>query len=126
MQVDFSKAEGVEFFNDLEKHFKDKDVSMLINNVEFGDYGSFLDMKLKDARDMFVVNCVPVTLLTRKVVPYMLERKKKSAIINMSSQLSEVVLPNRALYCATKRYIDYLSRSLSEEFRGRFDILSYK
>ena len=85
MHVDFSKCEGVEFYNDLEKHFKDKDVSMLINNVEFGDYGPFLDMNLDDARDMFVVNCLPITLLTRKVVPYMIDRKKKSAIINMSS-----------------------------------------
>jgi short-subunit dehydrogenase len=98
-----------------------------VNNVESGAYGPFLGLSAQEATDVFVLNCLPVTLLTRKVIPHMLERlPTKSAIINMGSQLSEVNLPERGLYCATKRYADYFSRSISDEFEGRIDVLSFR
>ena len=53
---------------------------------------------------------LPQTLLTRKILPRLLSRGPRSAIINVSSLWGEQLLPKQTLYCATKRYNDFLSR----------------
>ena len=126
--TDFSKSHQDGFFDKLEDHFRELDLSILINNVGVWYYGPFLDMSPEQCQNHFLINCLPATLLTRKVIPYFLKRDKKlkSGIIFMSSILAGSPMKNHTLYNATKRYVDYLSRSLSEEFRGKLDILSVR
>jgi hypothetical protein len=99
---------------------------MLINNTEVNYYCNFKELSIKKAKEIFMINCMPTTLLTHRIIPHMLKRNQKSAIINLSSQAAEMTIKRQALFCGTKRYIDYFSRSLAEEFRNKIDILSFK
>ena len=59
---------------------------------------------------------MPITCLSRLIVPKMEERykkiNKKSAIINLSSGASIGLFPHSSHYAATKAFDDMISRSL--------------
>ncbi len=57
-----------------------------------------------------------MTHLTSKVLPQMLERKNKSAIINLSSQSIQCPYKDLTVYTATKAYNDLFSRCLNEDY----------
>ena len=56
--------------------------------------------------------------MSQMLIPPMLERDARSAIINISSQ--SILLPFRmvSVYTATKSYNDLLSRCIAQEYRG--------
>jgi short-subunit dehydrogenase len=91
---------------------------MLVNNVGILNIGSFDKIDEKLLKDELVVNILPITLLSHHVIPLMLTRKSKSAIVNLSSAAIEVLFPHNAVYNATKAFDDMLSRSLADEHRG--------
>jgi len=55
---------------------------------------------------------LPVSILTRLMLPKFLERPYKSGIINLSSYSTLFRLKNSVNYCSTKSFIDIFSRSL--------------
>ena len=58
------------------------------------------------------INCVPMTLMTNYIVPYMLRREKRSAIINVSSYAAENPPPYVSTYGATKAFNDAFSKAI--------------
>lgn len=60
-----------------------------------------------------------MTFLTHKMLPLFKERKKKCAIINLSSQSVSFTLKGLSVYTATKAYNDHFSRCLSQDFEGK-------
>lgn len=63
-----------------------------------------------------------MTFLTQKMVPLFLERKKKCAIINLSSQSITFSLRTLSVYTGTKAYNDNFSRCLSQDYAGRIKL----
>ena len=59
-----------------------------------------------------------MTFLTSKLLPHFLERKKRSAIINLSSQSIIIPFKDLAVYTATKAYNDKFSRCLAEDYES--------
>ena len=45
----------------------------------------------------------------------MIERGKGGSIVNMSSQVSKMALPDHAIYCASKGALDQLTRVMALE-----------
>ncbi|EER92885.1 hypothetical protein BDA96_01G545000 [Sorghum bicolor] len=70
---------------------------------------------------MVRVNLWALTEVTAAVLPGMLERRRRGAIVNMGSASSEAIpsFPLNTIYAATKRYVAMFSRSLHVEYRSQ-------
>jgi uncharacterized protein len=92
-------------------------IDLLINNAGLGDAGAFAASDQRRNREMLVVNIVALTLLTRKLLPPMLSRKR-GAILNVSSSAGFLPIPGFAVYAATKAYVNSFTEALRGELGG--------
>jgi uncharacterized protein len=98
-------------------------LDLLVNNAGFGGYMPFVELAPARAEELVRLQVLAVTLLTRAALPGMIARKK-GAIINVSSRLAfsaslpSPPLPKRAVYAATKSYINTFSRIVANELGG--------
>lgn len=92
-------------------------IDLLINNAGLGDRGHFASADPTRIQDMLLVNVFALTMLTRRLLPTMLTRKR-GAILNVSSSASYLPIPTMAVYAATKAYVSSFSEAIRAELRG--------
>jgi short-subunit dehydrogenase len=90
---------------------------ILINNAGFGLYGNFSGNDGRKLSRMINCNITSPTLLTRALLPGMLERGR-GMILNVASTASFRAGPLTAVYSASKAYLLSFSRALSSELRN--------
>lgn len=113
--VDLCEREGVQqLATRLEKA---ADVELLVNNAGFGAVDYFVDTNASYLVGMADVHVVAPTILTRAVLPGMIERSR-GRIINVSSMSCWFNSAGNAQYGATKTYLAVFSQSLQQELRG--------
>lgn len=88
-------------------------VDFLVNNAGLGDRGSFATAPPERIHEMLAVNIVALTILTRGLLPAMIE-KKRGAILNVSSSAGFLPIRKMAVYAASKAYVT----SFSDGIRG--------
>lgn len=91
-------------------------VKMLINSAGFGKIGSVRSMEDEHISDMLKVNCTALTLLTKRLIPYM---DDNSRIINIASSAAFLPQPDFAVYAASKSYVLSFTRALNAELRKK-------
>lgn len=108
----------------VEQHIgEDTALDFLINNAGFGGYMPFTALEPDRAEELIGVQVIAVTRLTRAALPGMIAHRRGS-IINVSSRLAfsgslnAPNLPRRAVYAATKAYINTFTQILSNELEG--------
>lgn len=89
-------------------------VRMLINCAGFGLLGEFSEQDMDAALGMIRLNCMALTELTHRMLPYM---RKKSRIIQLASSAAFLPQPDFAVYAATKSYVLSFSRALRRELK---------
>jgi short-subunit dehydrogenase len=94
------------------------DISMLINNAGFGTNGNFAQVDVTRSVDMITVHVTATIRLTRAVLPQMIARNC-GAIVNVSSNIADVPGPGRAVYAATKAFLNSFSTSLQAEMQNQ-------
>ena len=110
---DFCGGDKGEFYEGLVREMEGLDVSVLVNNVGWMmDVGLFCGHAYEDIGKEMTINLLPIALLTHKLLPRMLARPSRSAIINLASSAIYANLGGSADYCSTKAYDDIFSRSL--------------
>ena len=87
---------------------------MLVNNAGFGTSGEFARENPEEQSRMLQVNVVALTMLTRFLLPGMLERRR-GRILNVASTAAFQPGPLMAVYYASKAYVLSLSLALTEE-----------
>ena len=92
-------------------------IDFLINNAGLGDYGSFATSDPQRDDRIIQVNIAALTLLTHRLLPPMVA-KKRGAILNVSSSAGFLPIPGMAVYAASKAYVNSLSEALRVELRG--------
>ncbi|ESO95411.1 hypothetical protein LOTGIDRAFT_215059 [Lottia gigantea] len=116
--VDFSHTEGT--YDKIRKALGDKEIGVLVNNVgmmyDFPRY--FLDVPAENLSQIIQVNCTAATLMTHMVLPGMLKRKR-GAVVMMSSGACTQCTPQMTVYAATKSYLDYFTKTLQYEYKGK-------
>ena len=103
------------FYESLTRQVGDLDVSFVVNNVGWGVDSFFEKLDLAAVTKMLELNIWPGLVLSRWALTCMEKRASSSVILNLSSAASLLPVPTAALYSATKKYIDFLSHSLSNE-----------
>jgi short-subunit dehydrogenase len=94
-------------------------VDVLVNNAGVGGHGRhFARMAPEDLNHMLAVNFTAPVILTRALLPAMLERRN-GAIVFVGSVAGRVALPGSALYSATKYGLRGLAHAVRREVKGR-------
>ena len=123
--ADFKDSGCTTFYDNIMNTLKDLDVVILVNNVGTNIPKELTELSPQEIIDIINVNCVGMTVLSSLLIPKLLKRTFKSAIINLSSAAANVPLPYITLYSATKSYNTFISEGMALE-NPRLDILSVK
>ncbi len=124
--VDFKESHKHETLQSLIPQFAGLDVSILVNNVGTDVIGKYEEIPEKQELDMMIINIYPLVRLTKAIIPQMLKRDTRSAIINIGSTSGTRPMPYFSVYSATKAFNDFFSKALSVEYRKKIDILSVR
>lgn len=92
-------------------------VDVLINNAGIGDLGLFEMSDTKKTLFMIRLNCESLVVLTRRLLPGMVERKA-GGVLNISSGFGLAFLPGMAGYIGSKHFVTGFTESLHTELRG--------
>ncbi|KAJ7408980.1 Membrane-bound transcription factor site-1 protease [Willisornis vidua] len=116
--ADFSK--GREPYPAIKEALKDREIGILVNNVGmFYAYPDYFTNLSEDALwDMIHINIASANMMTHIVLPGMV-KKKKGAIVNVSSAFCCHPTPLVTIYGASKSYVDYFSRALHYEYASK-------
>ncbi|CAD8117377.1 unnamed protein product [Paramecium sonneborni] len=99
-------------FDRLMQEVGDRDVSILINNVGVDAFNRFHLISDEEIYKTIIVNCLPVTIICKRVIPQFLRRKGKK--ICDSKFIRFLLLFN--VYRASKSYGEFLTQTLSVEY----------
>lgn len=92
-------------------------VDVLVNNAGFGEYGEFATGDPIKQQQMISLNILTLTMLTRALLPKMLERKF-GRVMNVASTAAFMPGPLMSVYYASKAYVLSFSEALAEELLG--------
>jgi len=112
--LDLSKEENVKKLYDMNKG---KNIDLLINNVGFGDCGSFISTSLEKELDMINVNIKCNHILTKLFLKDFTKRNR-GRILNVASISGFFPGPYMATYYGTKAYILNLTLAIYKELKG--------
>jgi NADP-dependent 3-hydroxy acid dehydrogenase YdfG len=91
-------------------------ISILVNNVGIGIFGPVHEKSEADWDTLLDTNLKSVFLVSRVVIPGMIQRNSGD-IINISSQAGKSTFANGAIYCASKWGLQGLSGCMAEDLR---------
>lgn len=101
----------------LAEYLKTKNLTLLINNAGFGDWGSFDNTDLNKELDMINVNIKALHILTKEILKDF-KKKDRGYILNVASSAGLLDGgPYMATYYATKAYVTSLTSSIYEELK---------
>lgn len=121
--LDFNEADTPEAFAGLATSIKGpgtgREIGILVNNagVMHESPNRFLDQTDSDIMAHVKVNIAGVLMVTKVVLPLMVE-KRKGLVINMSSIAGYRPLSLMGVYSASKKFVEYFSQTLQTEYAG--------
>ena len=93
-------------------------VDILVNNAGLNFPGLFLDLSVKRWDLLWRLNVRGTLVLTRLVLPHMLERGAGS-IVNLSSRAADHSGANSSAYAVTKQAVRKMAEAIAAEYGGR-------
>lgn len=125
---DFEKNNNIiDYTNKFNFLIKKKyNISILINNIGYGNVKYFNNQTLEYTQDMIDLNVKPQALLTNMLINIFKYRynfyKKHSCIINLSSFASSIVSKKFIQYNSCKAFNDYYSKGIFYELNNKYYI----
>jgi short-subunit dehydrogenase len=92
-------------------------VDLLVNNAGMGSFGSFVDLDVAGEERAIRLNVLALVRLTHAALESMAKRRR-GAIVNISSLAAYQPDPSSATYGATKAFVNSFTHALHEEARG--------
>lgn len=122
---DFTHCQKEGYFEVIDAELKKYDVSVLVNNLGLIYGGKFMDNTDQQILDMTNVNLITPIMLTRKLLPRLIERGRKSAIISISDNEGIETYPNfTTAFGTTKSALIYFMNSIQHEHSNKIDFLT--
>ena len=90
-------------------------IDILVNNAGIVYFKSIMDTTEEEWDNTIDTNLKGIFLFTKEVLPYMLENKSDSIIINVSSGAGKSGFPNLSAYCASKFGVIGFTESIANE-----------
>ena len=114
IQADLSEIDDIIKTADYIRQIDDLDV--LVNNAGFATLGYFADVPIEKSLGMLNVHLTATIQFTHAAIEGLLKRKR-GAIINVSSMGSFVLSPGNVVYDATKSFLNTFSENLKLEMQ---------
>lgn len=114
--ADLSNGDEINTVADYIHHVDNLDI--LINNAGFATIGYFADIPLEKSMRMFHLHMTASLQFSYAALPDMLKRKR-GAIINVSSLGAFMLTPGNVLHDATKSFLATFSENLALEVKDR-------
>jgi hypothetical protein len=111
--ADLARAESAE---EIARAVADLDVGILVNNAGAGYAGRFDKQDGERLRQMVELNCVAPLMLTHRLLPRLIERRR-GAVVIVGSVAGRQAIPLHAVYAATKAFDLFLGEALWAELR---------
>jgi short-subunit dehydrogenase len=92
-------------------------IDILVNNAGIESIRAFAEMPEQDIRDIVDVNLLSTMLLTRLVLPGMLDRKR-GHVVNIASVAGKAIAPWNSVYSGTKHALVGWTLSMRVELEG--------
>jgi uncharacterized protein len=92
-------------------------VSCLVNNAGIGGTAPIAQAEVEHLDSMLLLNIRSMVLLTRLLLPELL-RHERAYILNVSSAAAFSPMAYKAVYAASKAFVNNFSQALREELRG--------
>ena len=92
-------------------------VDVLVNNAGFGLQGAFVALPLDRQLEMMTLNMTALTMLTRLLLPGMVQRRR-GGVLNVGSTAGFQPGPFMAVYFATKAFVVSFSEAIADELEG--------
>uniref|UniRef100_A0A3B4WRT3 Hydroxysteroid dehydrogenase like 1 n=1 Tax=Seriola lalandi dorsalis TaxID=1841481 RepID=A0A3B4WRT3_SERLL len=104
----------------IKEAMRGKDIGFVVNCVDesLSSPQSLIEMPEQSLLDLVNKNVAVATLMTRLVLPGMVDRSR-GAVVNISSGSCCRPLPGRVTLTALTGYLDHFSRALHLEYSGR-------
>lgn len=116
ISADLSNSDEI---NKVADHIRQvDDLDILINNAGFATIGNFADIPFEKSMRMFHVHMTASMQFSHAALQGMLKRKR-GAIINVSSMGAFILIPGNVLYDATKSFLATFSENLWLEVRDK-------
>jgi NAD(P)-dependent dehydrogenase (short-subunit alcohol dehydrogenase family) len=99
-------------------------IDVLVNNAGRTQVGAIEETTEQELRALFDLHFFGPAALTRAVLPHM-RRRRRGAVVQMSSVGGQITAPGFGAYCATKFALEGMTQALSQEvdFGVRFLIV---
>lgn len=117
-ELDVTQPSSVERFVETHKDWL-KSVDVLINNAGLAlGRESLEDLPAEDIRRMVDTNVWGLLDVTRKILPFM-KNRKSGHIVNLGSIAGRTAYPGGTVYCATKAAVHMITDALREDLAGQ-------
>ena len=128
MVADLSNFEGINkvIFELKELIQREVDICMIVNNVGIFRDGPYFKIDPKQIVASTTCNFICQYSINKELIPFLKQREKRSAIINMASASGVHFCPYIGVYSSTKHLSDVYSRTLAAENSKKIDILSVR
>ncbi len=94
-------------------------VDLVINNAGFGAYGEVVKADTNELLDMIELDVMAVVELTVEAAKSMSKNGQKGTIMNISSVAAFHILPNFAVYSASKAFLNTFSQAADFELEEK-------
>jgi len=98
---------------------REDSIDLLINNAGFGVYGPAISKNTTELLNVLELNAAAVLELTVEAAKTMVANNKKGIIMNISSVAAYHLIPNLAVYSATKAFVNNFSETLDFELKPK-------
>jgi short-subunit dehydrogenase len=115
VQADLSVDEGRRRLIDI-LHAQAPD--LVINNAGFGFYGGALTYPTEEQVNILEVNGRALLELTLEAARTLISLNKKGVILNIASGAAFQILPNMAVYAASKAFVSHFSQAFDFEVKN--------
>ena len=119
---DFKEAYKAAFYDEIAQKTKDLDIAVLVNNVGMSTGPipqEITELDEQVVKDTIVVNSHSQVGMMHTVVPKMIQRKQRSAVITVSSVAHHMSINVFGVYGCSKIFTNYISIGLgSRRFGG--------
>lgn len=112
--ADLSEQDGRKKIIDT-LHIKSPD--LVINNAGFGLYGEALTFSTQEQVSIFEVNVKAVLEFTLEAARALISAGKKGVVLNVSSAAAFQVMPDMAVYAASKAFVNQFSQAFDFEVK---------
>lgn len=91
-------------------------LDILVNNAGIGHVGSIAETEEEDFDRLMLVNVRSVYLVTRALLPLLLQSPHKGCIVNIGSVAGMIGIRQRFAYCTSKGAVLAMTRQLAVEY----------